>query len=162
MALWKDIPGYEGLYQISDEGEVKSLPRKHSRRENILKPGTRAEKYKFVTLIKEGTEKKFSVHRLVATAFLETDDYRMHINHIDKDPSNNRVENLEWCTQKYNNEYSHNKKIAQYTKQGEKIAVYKSIVYASEQTGIKRTSIGNCINGLSRSAGGYVWKEERE
>lgn len=169
MAHWKEIEGYEGLYLISDEGEVMSLPRVIKRcgirgnkyqKQRILKPGNRAGKYKFVVLCNDSYEKKFSVHRLVAEAFIKNPNNLPQINHKDENPSNNKADNLEWCSQQYNIEYSKARRISQYDKNGEKIAEYKSIVIASEVTKISRTAINNTLLGWSNTAGGYYWKYE--
>jgi hypothetical protein len=173
MALWREVPGYEGLYLVSDEGDILSLPRVVSNGRGcwvkpgrILKPGLRGNewlKYEFVILTTaEGKARHESVHRLVAEAFVSKPDGCNHVNHIDHDTLNNRAENLEWCTQQYNNEYGHNKPVAQYTEDGELVAKYKNITYASEITGIGRTAINNCLSGWSGSSGGYVWKYEQD
>lgn len=161
MALWLDIAGYDGMYQISDEGEVKSF---HARDKNgrILKPGKRGRgktRYAFVVLTDGEAQKHFSVHRLVADAFLDNPTGLPEVNHKDENTMNNRVENLEWCDRRYNIEYSKSKKVGQYSN-GEKIAEYKNAVRASEMTGIMRTAICNVLNGWAHTAGGYVWKYE--
>lgn len=167
MAIWKEVKGYEGLYLISDEGNVFSLPRtvnngrgEYLHKGKMLKQGKRGRDgllYQCVVLCKDGICKDFSVHRLVAEAFLEKPLGYDVVNHKDRNTSNNCVENLEWCTQRYNNEYSHNKKVAQYLN-GTKIAEYKSIAYASKITKIGRTNINNVLAGWSTSAGGYEWR----
>lgn len=173
MALWKEVDGYEGLYLVSDEGEVISLPREiHTknktgeivvhRKAKKLKPHLRGRNglmYVAVTLSKDGESVAHSVHRLVAKAFIPNPDDLPEVNHIDEDTMNNCVENLEWCTRQYNIEYSKAKKIGQYI-DGEKVAEYKSISYASRMTGISRTSINNVLTGWSNTAGGYEWKYE--
>lgn len=108
--VWKDIKNYEGLYQVSNLGRVKSLQgwngRKYVRRERILNPYTQhiGKTYyrSVVKLINNGISKDMKVHRLVAIAFLPNPDNYKIINHKDGNPLNNRVDNLEWCTQKYN------------------------------------------------------------
>ena len=108
MEEWKDIKGYEGLYQISNKGRVKSLGNNKTRKEKIRdgKIGNRG--YKKISLCKNGKEKKYSIHRLVAEAFLPNPDNLPVVNHKDENKLNNNVENLEWCTQAYNVNYSHN------------------------------------------------------
>lgn len=172
MALWKDIAGYEGVYLISDEGEVMSLPRERSNgrgifktKQRILQPGKRGKGnklYEFVVISDENGAKHFSVHRLVAEAFLDNPNNLPEVNHKDENPLNNRVENLEWCSRQYNIEYSKAKHISQYTVDGEKLAEYRSITIASRMTGVKRTAINNNLTGWSKTAGGYVWKYEME
>lgn len=168
MAIWKDIAGYEGLYLVSDDGEVYALPRKVSngrgefvRKGQLLKPGLRGRnnlKYKFVILSDGENIKHASVHRLVAEAFVDNPNNENVVNHIDKNTLNNKASNLEWCTQQYNNEYGHNKRIRQYTVDGDFVAEYKNIVYASKITQISRTAINNALCGWSKTAGGYIWE----
>ena len=160
----KPVKGYEGLYLVADDGTVYSLPRVvfngrgfYERPMQKLRAGTRAGKYKFVILRKDGEEKHFAVHRLVAEAFLENPNHYEEVNHKDENPENNAVSNLEWCTRQYNIDYSKSKSVAQF-ENGLKIAEYKSVSYAARITGIKRTAIDNAVNGRSRTAGGYCWK----
>lgn len=98
MEVWKSIKGYDGLYEVSNYGRVKSLPKaKHSRKsEMILK--LRKHPYKCVNLCKEGKISTKSVHRLVAEAFIPNPYNKPAVNHIDCNPSNNNVSNLEWVT----------------------------------------------------------------
>lgn len=171
MALLKEVHGYEGLYLVSDEGEVFSLPKtvhgawEQHRKGKKLKKGKRGRKeqpqYEFVVLVdKNGNAHKESVHRLVAKTFIPNPHDYPEVNHKDENSLNNRVENLEWCSRQYNAEYSKGKRISQYDVDNEKIAEYKSIVHASILTGISRTAINNCLSGWSRTAGGYVWRYE--
>lgn len=108
MEIWKDIKDYEGLYQVSNLGRVKSLYRidssNHKVYEKILKTRER-HSYIAVDLHKEGKAKTFSVHRLVAMAFISNPDNKPQINHKDENKENNCVDNLEWCTVLYNNTY---------------------------------------------------------
>lgn len=169
MALWKAVDGYEGLYAVSDEGQVISLSRVVNNgrgtfhtEPKILTQGTRADNYKFVVLTKDNESKSFSVHRLVAKAFLDNPEKLPEVNHKDENPGNNHVDNLEWCTRQYNIDYSKSKRIAQYTLSGEKAAEYKSIAFAARITGISRRAINNCLTGWSNTAGGYIWRYEEE
>lgn len=114
--IWKDIKGYEGIYQISNFGNVKSLDRyvfagnganhkyQHIKERKLKLNG--GEKYIQVILCKNGKTKPFLVHRLVAEAFIPNSDNLPCVNHKDEDTKNNNVNNLEWCTYKYNNEYN--------------------------------------------------------
>ena len=114
--IWKDIPGYEGLYQVSNRGNVKSLARfdpenPHGSRskERILKfdiTEHNSTSYARVTLSKYGTTIRFLVHRLVALVFIPNPDNKPFINHIDNNGLNNSIENLEWVTPSENMEWS--------------------------------------------------------
>lgn len=107
---WKDIEGYEGLYQVSDWGNVKSLPRLSKRstsrhrgtsiliNERILKQSFQTSGYKVVVLCKDGNNRQFQVHRLVAEAFIPNPENKPQIDHINTNKAENNVENLRWCT----------------------------------------------------------------
>lgn len=107
---WKSIEGYEGFYEVSNLGRIKSLigfnGHKYIKREKILSPYNRKSNVNYfkkcVKLCKNGIKKDFSVHRLVAKAFIDNPFNYKIINHIDSNPLNNKIENLEWCTQKHN------------------------------------------------------------
>lgn len=103
MEIWKDIVGYEGLYQVSNEGNVRTTKRQGTKG-GLLKIGI-SNKYCFVRLCKNGKKKPFWIHRLVAQAFIPNPNELPIINHKDQNPSNNMVDNLEWCTTKYNMNY---------------------------------------------------------
>ena len=103
---WRDIKGYEGKYQVSNLGRVKSLKNcKGNYREKILKLGKDKLGYLQVVLSKEGKGKLFRVHRLVAESFIENTNNYPEVNHKDENKSNNCVDNLEWCDRKYNCNY---------------------------------------------------------
>lgn len=110
MEIWKNIKGYEGKYQISSYGRVKSLKGYHGEdRVYILKPHTSTNlsiNYSYVTLWLNCKSKKLSVHRLVAEHFIPNPLNKPFINHIDNNPQNNNMSNLEWCTQKENIQHS--------------------------------------------------------
>lgn len=107
--IWKDILGYEGLYQVSSFGRVRGLDRYDSMNRfwkgRILKSQTGTGGYLFVQLCLNGKVKAYSVHRLVAETFIHNPDNLPQVNHLDEDKTNNRVENLEFCDSKYNVNY---------------------------------------------------------
>lgn len=112
MEIWKDIKNFEGLYQVSNLGRVKSLERykKHSYngiahlKEKILKP-LNINNYQRVVLRKQNKRHNKFVHRLVVEAFIPNEKKYKEVNHKDENPSNNSIENLEWCSHKYNMNY---------------------------------------------------------
>ena len=111
---WRDIAGYEGMYQVSDLGRVRSLKFGKTR---VLRPGKNNNGYLRVNLKKDGSRKNFLVHRLVAQAFIPNDDEsKNQVNHINECKQNNRASNLEWCDCRYNNTYNglHHRRMANY------------------------------------------------
>lgn len=107
MELWRDIVGYEGLYMVSSLGRIKTLYRKdrdksETSAEKFLKPFLTKEGYPRVGLNKNGSRKKFLVHRLVATAFVANKANYLEVNHKDANKQNNSAENLEWVTREQN------------------------------------------------------------
>lgn len=110
MEIWKDIKGFEGYYQISNLGRIRSLDRiiemKNGKtrkvKGKILKQSTSVHGYKVVCFRRNGKKENFRVHRLIGEAFIDNQDNKPFINHIDGDKSNNDISNLEWCTAKEN------------------------------------------------------------
>jgi hypothetical protein len=100
--IWKDIKGYEGKYQISNFGRVKSLKRDYRHKDRILKPLPKEKEYVRVHLMDKGNEEWAYVHRIVAETFIEKKEGCDIVNHLDNNPSNNNVNNLEWTTYKGN------------------------------------------------------------
>ena len=116
--IWKDVAGYEGFYQVSNKGNVRSVARKDSRghryRGRVLKQGYGSSGYLHIDLHKNGKSKTRAVHRLVAEAFLPNPKGLPQVNHIDELKDNNELANLEWCTREYNvNHGTRNKRMAQ-------------------------------------------------
>lgn len=182
--IWKDVVNYEGLYEVSNLGSIKSKGRTVSDingrvlkyPEKILKQSN-SNGYMVVQLSDINKSKRsLKVHRLVAEAFIDNPLKLPVVNHINGVKSDNRLENLEWCTDKENTLHAHktglaphSKKVAQINKDsGEIIGIFNSISEASERTGIQRPHIGAVCNGKPnyRTAGGYAWrfvdKEEYE
>ena len=117
----KDIKGYEGLYAIDENGNVFGYKRK-----KFLKPLTDSSGYYQVVLCKNGLQKRYLVHRLVAETFLTTTESKAFVNHKDENKTNNSVENLEWCTHKYNCNYgARNKQISESSKGKSKSELHK-------------------------------------
>ena len=162
--IWKDIEGFEGRYQVSNLGNVRSwynattTPR-------ILKPDE-SKGYLYVNLSSKGEHKSYLIHRLVAVAFLPNPNGYPEINHKDENKYNNRADNLEWCTRAYNMAYgsarvrqgiSRGNPVAQLTIDGFMIAKYTSAEIASAITGIDSSSICAVCNNKREFAGNYRW-----
>ena len=173
--IWRDVVGYENLYKISNLGNVMSLKRKKPK---LLKPGKDGNGYLFVILSNHNKYlKEIKVHRLVAQAFLPNPNNLPQVNHKDENKTNNRVENLEWCTQQYNlnfgtapdrrskklskilkNRKDQSKPVLQYDKNDIFINEYPSIKDAQRKTGVHQGNICMVCRGKLKSTGGYVWR----
>ena len=125
MEIWKDIEGYEGLYQVSNKGRIKSLNYKRTGKEGILKGKADKNGYLIVFLYKNRKPKPFLIHRLVAEAFIPNVNDLPEVNHIDENKENNHVENLEWCTRKYNMNYGTRTKRSVENRKGKKHKKHK-------------------------------------
>lgn len=174
--IWKDIKGYEGLYQVSNLGRVKSLERNIKGRrgitrikEKILNLVQDKDGYFIVTLCNNGKQKTCKVHRLVGETFIKNPNNFPQINHKDENKQNNKVSNLEFCTQKYNTNYGTaierrckktRKKVKQFDLQGNFINSFESVTKAEKSLGIKH--IYDCCNGKLKTCGGYIWRYENE
>ena len=169
METFVDIKGYEGLYKVSDKGQILSLNYKGKGVEKILsnKPNA-GNKYWAITLVKDGIQKTFMVHRLVAEAFIPNPNNLPQINHKDENGKNNDVSNLEWCSRSYNMNYGTRaekqskkvkKAVIQLSMDGNFIREWEGGCDAEEYYN-KRTAqnIGRCCRGIIKSAYGYKWK----
>ena len=108
---WRDIEGYEGLYRVSEWGDVMSIG--HDKKK-LLKPYRTSKGYLAVHLWRNGESRNYRIHRLVATAFCEGAGEFPEVNHKDEDKTNNDYNNLEWCTSEYNNNYGlHNQRVSE-------------------------------------------------
>ena len=164
MEIWHDIENYEGLYQISNKGRVKSL---YNGSERILRPVIDRYGYYKIMLYNDSVRKIFSIHRLVAQAFIPNLYNKPQVNHLDENKKNNSVDNLEWATAKENSNYgSRNEKVAdsrskpilQYSKSGDFIREWKSAAEVERVLGINNSDIIQCCKGRRKSAGGYIWR----
>ena len=159
METWKSIAGYEGLYEVSDLGRVKSLNYNHTETEKILKPQKNTGGYLHVYLCKDGHVKKFKVHRLVAESFIPNPQGLETVNHKDEVKTNNVASNLEWMSIADNIRYSANKSVQMLDKKTcELLATFPSLMEAERVTGINDGNISKCCLGKLKSAGGYVWR----
>ena len=164
---WRDIDGYEGLYQVSNLGRVKSLKYMHQNVERVLKPFVAGTGYLQVTLCKNQKHEKRFVHRLVANAFLPNSSSLPQVNHKDECKTNNAVNNLEWCTHLYNHRYgtikarilehSHKKAVNQYMLNGTLVKTWSSASEAG-RNGFSRTDIQHCCKGRIKKHRGFIWR----
>lgn len=158
---WKDVKGYEGIYKISNLGRIKSLPRNGTiKTERILRVFEDRYGYLYVSLNKNNSKKKEKVHRLVATAFISNPNSYEQVNHIDENKKNNHVENLEWCTAKYNQNYSKYKAYKKVKCLNTNI-IYKSILDASIKLNVDRSSISKVCRGKRNDVNGFKFEYER-
>lgn len=169
MEQWKNIKGYDGKYQVSDLGRVRSLK---FGKERVLVGCKQKYGYLLVNLCKDGKVKTCLLHRLVAEAFIPNPYGLTEVNHKDEDKTNNAVSNLEWCTHKYNINYgtcierrakaltnypSTSKVVYQYTKDGTLVRSYPSVMEAERRTGYDQGYITDCCNGKHKQAYGFIW-----
>lgn len=165
MEIWKDIEGYEGLYQVSNKGRVMNV---RNGKLKALYYGTGG--YKRVMLWKNNESKNYSVHRLVAKAFIPNPDNLPQVNHKDECNTNNVVENLEWCTVDYNLSYGtrvqriidkqkngkRSKKVYQYTISNELVCVYPSLAECG-RNGYDIADVSKVCHGVYKQYNGYRW-----
>jgi hypothetical protein len=172
LEIWKDISGYEGLYQVSNMGRVKSLTRKVRNRSGyrtvpsrILKNKPSKHGYYFVGLSKKNISRTKSVHVLVAKAFLSNPMKKRTVNHKFGDRTDNRSEMLEWMTYSENNKHSYDilnrkpnsKAINQFTKFGHFIKKWDSISDVKRELNINISNISQACRKLRKTAGGFKW-----
>ena len=147
--VWKDIKGYEKLYQVSNLGNIKTLDYNHTKKEHLLKPILQQDGYYAVNLMKNGKRKRVRVNRLVAIAFLGDSD--LFVNHINGNKLDNRVDNLEWCSAKENTQHALKTGLIKtipvfcYNLNTAKTKIFKSIKYASEYLDINESTIRHHI-----------------
>lgn len=179
---WRSVKGYDGRYLVSNTGLIYS---KISNK--VLKPNKMSNGYLSVELFKDGKSKRLLIHRLVAETFIDNPESLPIVNHKDEDRTNNSVDNLEWCTQKYNANYgnalekkkrnrtvsdavknslllgskSRQISVLQFTKSGEFLKRFNSAVEAGRILKINASHIGETCKQIRKSAGGFCWQYER-
>ena len=156
--IWKDIEGYEGLYQVSKLGEVYSF-----KSNKYLKKLTNKGGYLRVQLCKHGKVTNQSIHRLVAEAFIPNPDNKPQVNHIDENKGNNTVSNLEWVTAKEN--CNHGTRSKRLYKPIRAIDIangeynhYVSVNECAEKLNLKYQNISAVLNGRQKTAGGFIFE----
>jgi hypothetical protein len=180
--IWKDVVGYEGLYQVSNIGNVRSLPRNGTSLCAKILRQSLSKGYPKVNLSKNNLTKEGKVHRLMGFAFMmDTYFEGAHINHINGIKTDNRIDNFKWVTPSENSQHawdnglckpskywfgrkgieaSNSKPVIQFDFQGNKIAEYSSATEASQLTNVSRQHISHCCVGTRKSAGKYIWKHK--
>lgn len=166
---WKPVKGYEGLYEVSDLGNVKSLI---TNRLLSIRPNDKKE-YCQVSLTKNKRKYTKKVHRLVAEAFVPNPNGYPFVNHKDEQKKNNVASNLEWCTSEYNANYGtrnersakarmndpkRSKKVYQYDLNGNLVDVFPSVMEIARKFGYSQGNISECCRGKRNIAYGYTWK----
>ncbi len=172
MEIWKEINGYENLYEISNTGKVKSL-----RYNKILSGGYSGFGYLLVHLVKDSKKKQKYIHKLVAEAFIPNEDNKPQVNHIDGNKTNNNVDNLEWVSFSENNKHAYKtglKKsskgknndysrslmtpINQYDLDGNFIKRWNSQREITNELNIPQQNISLCVRGKRNKTHNYIWK----
>lgn len=172
--IWRDIPGYESLYQVSSMGNVRSLNYNHTGLVKVMHPSIDNRGYKCVLLCKDKKVRMWRVHRLVAITFLPNPDNHKIINHKNEDKTINTVSNIEWCNSSYNNTYGNrikkvieaNKKngrsktVCQYTLDGHLVRIWGSANEVQREIGYSQIYISRVCRGLFKTnvAYGYIWR----
>lgn len=170
MEIWKDIKGYEGLYQVSNYGRVKSLNYRRTGKEQLMKPILNTNGY-FCVWLYNKQNKIYSIHRLVAEAFIPNPDNLPCVNHKDEDKTNNHVDNLEFCTYEYNQNYgtcrerirekqlnhpNKSKKVYQYTIDCRFVKEWESINECG-RNGFNIGGVYSCCRGKIKTYKGFKW-----
>lgn len=162
--IWKPISGFEGLYEISNLGRLRSW--KNNKwglaKEAKIIHGQKGRHYITSILCGYKDRRTVYIHRLVAETFLEKPEGKDFVNHINGNKLDNRAENLEWCTHAENMEHANRTGLTDCIRKKivcvETARHFKSITEASKETGIGRTSIGHCLAGYAKTANGFHWR----
>lgn len=169
--LWKDIEGFEGLYQISTNGRVRGFVRVKGK---ILSPHKNEDGYLQIRLHKDGKKYSKYVHRLVAMAFIPNPKNLPEVNHKDENKRNNSVNNLEWCTHEYNITYGTCQKrssdsyaartipILMFDLEGHLLARFDNFRQIEQELGFDHSTISSCCNGRYKTSHGYIWLHETD
>jgi len=160
---WRDVVGYEGYYQVSSNGKVKSLSRKlgnnHVTKDIVMKPVIDKYGYKRLGLYKNNKLTNALVHRLVATAFVDNNENKNIVNHKDENKTNNNIDNLEWVTVKENNNYgtrierisNSNKNKIKVIYRDNTYEIWDSAIDFAKEFGILQSNIIHCLKGRQKT-----------
>jgi len=165
----KPVKGWEGLYNVTEDGQISSVPRNGTRRGGrTLSHSTDSYGYSVVKFRNKNKVLTKKVHRIVAEAFLPNPENKPQVNHEDGDKKNNHISNLRWVTASENIRHAKDNglqcecpnrvSVQQYTLDGEYVAEYESLKAAGEATHTSWTGISAVIRGKRKSAGGYYWE----
>ena len=179
MEEWLDMIGYEGLYQVSNLGEVRALPKPGYKKGGILKQSKDKHGYMRIRLSKNNQKSTVSIHRAVALAFIPNPENKSCVNHIDGNKSNNHVSNLEWVSYKENIEHADRTGLFDWDESLRKAVeaarfverknkkrimrsdgvIYESIEDAAKSVNVDRSVISRVVNGVrgKKTAAGYGW-----
>ena len=162
--VWKNVVGYDGIYQVSNTGRIKRILKS---KERMLIGRLDKDGYKEVILSKKQNKKYCKLHRLVAEAFVPNTNNKPQVNHKDRNKTNNSADNLEWVTGSENTIHSFvtgrkphkgTRAVSQFTKDMKLISHWESIGDASRALNVSRNNICSCCRGHLGTAGGYIWK----
>lgn len=169
--IWKDVKGYEGLYKVSNLGNIKRIlfinNKVIKKQDKLLKPQINKRNRIYITLYKEGKKKNCIVHRLIAEAFIPNPNNYPEVNHIDGNSLNNNVNNLEWCTKKYNCKHAYDNNLSKLKKYNENNKkniirndgiIYDSAYSASKDLNVNVCSIRDVLKNRTKSCKGYKFE----
>jgi hypothetical protein len=162
MDIWKPIKDYENLYEISTQGKIRSLHNRYGINK-LLKSSKNSKGYRVVTLCKDKKQKTFTVHKLVAAAFIPNPNNYPCVNHKNENKDDNSVDNLEWCTYYYNNVYGQRLTKSALKRSKPVMCIETRIVYpsatrAAQELKLHQGNISKVCNGKAKTAGGYHWE----
>ena len=187
IEIWKSVVGYEGYYEISNHGNVRSINRiiidkngtKLNYKSKLLKPAPNKDGYLQVGFSKNCKTNSYYVHHLEGIAFIPNPENKPTVNHIDGIKANNYIDNLEWATKseqaihslehelrtmpnawigKFGSKHCASKKVTQYTKDNVFVADYGSMIEAGNMNNINPSLISGVCKGKKKTTGGYIWK----
>lgn len=180
MEKWQDFKGYEGYYQVSSFGQVRSVDRvvvgvdgkTYHYKGRILKQAKTSDGYKTVQLFKDNGLKTFKVHRMIALTFIPNPNNKPEVNHIDGNKSNNHISNLEWVTRSENLKHAvkhglsspvkaieaTKKKVELVDDNGNAIKRWNTMTAAADEMGVHISNVSMCCHGKLKSTGGHFFR----